>query len=493
MTLPPLDLPPSTSSLVLLSSSKDSDIYLRPPSSKDLQAVFDIHSDPKTQIYNPSGPDKWETSERRLNGWLRDWREKGIGYWVVVQRQQASGSRRESERIIGFTGLKCMDLPNEEIPEPSPLAKDGVKEKMLNIYYRYTPSATGKGVASTALRLALCYSMLKFPDRTPCIFTPVDNTPSRKLAERTGFEYFRDTEWAKIPHAEFRLSEAGRTAVRAQFSLPSISPNLTTTNGHHSQSGEEGRITVPLIISRLEESDIEAGAPMMRDAFSFMLKYFFPDGEYLPEDEEAIIEFRRSQLRIALAEEERGMGRSVLLTRADTGEKVGLAVWEYPQQLAKRFKEKLIKEEGKDEEFFSKLPEYKFPPRAFYQDWSQFKKVTEFSRTDALGETPHYGLRFLTLSPSSRNLSLGSVLLGYVLREGDKVRPSSLTLPSSSGSDDDDQTLLPWYLDSTPLAVPFYERHGFKKTEATSNQGGMVILPGREAECENTRLWAMIR
>ena len=104
---------------------------LRRPVPSDLDAVYRVHSDPKTNVYNPSGPDvDLHASEKRLAGWIEHWTDQGFGYWTVMI----------GEAVGGFAGLQratWLDRP------------------VLNLYYRFAPEFWGQGFAVEVARFAV--------------------------------------------------------------------------------------------------------------------------------------------------------------------------------------------------------------------------------------------------------------------------------------------------------------------------------------------------
>ena len=71
---------------------------LRPPGADDLDDVFRIHGDPRTNRHNPAGPDPdLAASRARLAEWLEHWQRYGFGYWAVEDDDGA---------VIGFSGVR---------------------------------------------------------------------------------------------------------------------------------------------------------------------------------------------------------------------------------------------------------------------------------------------------------------------------------------------------------------------------------------------------
>jgi RimJ/RimL family protein N-acetyltransferase len=133
------------------------------PTVADADAYFAIHADPVTNMYNPAGPllDRLE-GVRLLGLWDQHWREHGVGYWTV--RDPGSGA------VLGFAGVR-----------PALPGGDG-----LNLYYRFTPSAWGRGYATEAGWAALDRAALCAPgERVTALIRP-DNEASVRVALRLG-------------------------------------------------------------------------------------------------------------------------------------------------------------------------------------------------------------------------------------------------------------------------------------------------------------------
>ena len=108
-------------------------LLLRKPTQDDLDALFTVHSDPKTNACNPSGAHtSLGESQAMLEAWLTLWDDHGFGYWTVLEK--------DSETILGFGGL-------------SPKAVEG--EILPNLYFRFSPAAWGYGYAAEMGRAAL--------------------------------------------------------------------------------------------------------------------------------------------------------------------------------------------------------------------------------------------------------------------------------------------------------------------------------------------------
>ena len=133
------------------------------PSVADADAYFAINSDPATNVHNPAGPMVDPTAAAPvLELWARHWREEGYGYWTV--RDPGSGE------ILGFAGVR------------PPLRG----EDFLNLYYRFRPSAWGKGYATEVGRAAMALAAKAAPGRVVAALIRPKNEPSIAVARRLG-------------------------------------------------------------------------------------------------------------------------------------------------------------------------------------------------------------------------------------------------------------------------------------------------------------------
>jgi RimJ/RimL family protein N-acetyltransferase len=135
------------------------------PAATDADAYFAINSDPATNLHNPAGPlvDRSAIAPV-LELWARHWREEGYGYWTV--RDPGSGE------VLGFGGVR------------PPLRG----EDFLNLYYRFRPTAWGKGYATEVGRAALVLAAKAAPGRVVVALIRPANKPSINVARRLGLQ-----------------------------------------------------------------------------------------------------------------------------------------------------------------------------------------------------------------------------------------------------------------------------------------------------------------
>lgn len=133
------------------------------PALTDADAYFAINGDPATNVHNPAGPMVDPAAAAPvLELWSRHWREQGYGYWTV--RDPGSGE------VLGFGGVR------------PPLRG----EDFLNLYYRFRPSAWGKGYATEVGRAALVLAAKAAPGRVVVALIRPKNEPSIAVARRLG-------------------------------------------------------------------------------------------------------------------------------------------------------------------------------------------------------------------------------------------------------------------------------------------------------------------
>ncbi|HJS93666.1 MAG TPA: GNAT family N-acetyltransferase [Solirubrobacteraceae bacterium] len=136
-------------------------LRLRRPTERDVPALVAIGSDPQTNLHSPTGPPSLEQSERTVRMAIAHWREYGVGFWAVEHDGQ----------IIGITGVKAGVLRGLPI---------------WNLYYRFTPTAWGKGLAGEAAREALAAAQEHDRARTVVVRTRPTNAAAQRLARRIG-------------------------------------------------------------------------------------------------------------------------------------------------------------------------------------------------------------------------------------------------------------------------------------------------------------------
>jgi len=111
-------------------------LIYRAPEPDDLDRLFAIYSDPRTQLFNPSGPMTDEAQAAgMLEGWIEHWETHGYGWWAIARKDAP-------EHIIGFGGIGLHDFMGEQ---------------RINLGYRFAVEAWGKGFATEMGRAAQAF------------------------------------------------------------------------------------------------------------------------------------------------------------------------------------------------------------------------------------------------------------------------------------------------------------------------------------------------
>ncbi|GAA2348100.1 GNAT family N-acetyltransferase [Saccharopolyspora halophila] len=156
-------------------------LLLRRPRPADTEAFVEVHTRPETHAHSGFAQRTREQALRLLELIQRDWDDTGIGYWTVL----TAGS----DEILGFGGLRHAD--------------DG-GESILNLYYRFQPSAWGNGYATEMSAAAVRWARRDLP-RTPVLVrTATRNAPAVGVAERLGFRRVAERLHQGVPEVVLR-------------------------------------------------------------------------------------------------------------------------------------------------------------------------------------------------------------------------------------------------------------------------------------------------
>ena len=139
-------------------------LSLRRPTAADIDAIFEIHSDPRACLHNPSDRlTQREAAEELYQRWHDQWERYGYGYWVV----RCHGSAAQ----LGFCGVKPMELGGM---------------KILNLFYRFSPSAWGQGLAGESATAVAAWASRRAPDLPLIARVRPANVASQRVAIRAG-------------------------------------------------------------------------------------------------------------------------------------------------------------------------------------------------------------------------------------------------------------------------------------------------------------------
>lgn len=132
----------------------------------DAPGIFAILGDARTVEHNPSDrlADLAET-RALVTRWIERWRERTFGYWCVRQA--------DDPRIIGYCGLKQMTVHGMPV---------------LNLVYRFTPEAWGRGYATEAASAAVGWVEERQPGATVIARVRPDNAASSRVAVKVGLQ-----------------------------------------------------------------------------------------------------------------------------------------------------------------------------------------------------------------------------------------------------------------------------------------------------------------
>jgi ribosomal-protein-alanine N-acetyltransferase len=139
-------------------------LTLRRPTPADVPTILELHADPEAIRHNPSDAVTTVVEARgRFARWDAQWEQCGYGYWVVTAPAPYG--------VVGFCGLKPVPLGDREV---------------LNLFYRFTPSAWGRGFATEAARRVVSWARDHRPEWTVVARVRPLNVASQKVAVNAG-------------------------------------------------------------------------------------------------------------------------------------------------------------------------------------------------------------------------------------------------------------------------------------------------------------------
>jgi len=136
----------------------------------DFDVMWSIHADPLTNEFNPDGPLVNRTDAQRQFGfWLGHWHEHGFGPWTV----------RDDEGVVGFAGIRNTQWNDRPA---------------INLGYRLTPRAWGKGYAAEAATAAVELWRAEHSAHPLIAYTKAGNIGSQRTALKVGLERRSDLD-----------------------------------------------------------------------------------------------------------------------------------------------------------------------------------------------------------------------------------------------------------------------------------------------------------
>jgi [ribosomal protein S5]-alanine N-acetyltransferase len=140
-------------------------LLLRPPTEDDVQSLFDIYGDLRTNAHNPHGPyPDMDTARSVLSTWAEHWKRYGFGPWAISTLQT-------SPKVIGYGGISFRKYLNHD---------------KLNLGYRFGVESWGKGYATEFGKAALRHIFEELqPPEVFALVRPA-NAPSIRVLEKLG-------------------------------------------------------------------------------------------------------------------------------------------------------------------------------------------------------------------------------------------------------------------------------------------------------------------
>jgi ribosomal-protein-alanine N-acetyltransferase len=143
----------------------------------DFDGMWSIHADPLTNEFNPDGPLTGRAdAQRQFGAWLGHWHEHGFGPWTV----------RDDEGIVGFAGIRHSTWSAGAFTD----------RPTINLGYRFTPGAWGKGYATEAATAAVQLWRDEHSAHPLIAFTKPGNIGSQRTALKVGLERRPDLDRA---------------------------------------------------------------------------------------------------------------------------------------------------------------------------------------------------------------------------------------------------------------------------------------------------------
>jgi RimJ/RimL family protein N-acetyltransferase len=155
----------------VLTEIKTERLLLRPFTEADRQEMVAIETDPRTNRFRVNPPDE-PAAHRMFDAWLAHWRDHGYGYLAVRDHHGPA--------LLGMSGVRLRDFQGE---------------KVLNLGYRFHPSAWGQGYAVEAASASVDWAERELAQAPVLISVNVINKPSLRVVERLGFTNYEEVTY----------------------------------------------------------------------------------------------------------------------------------------------------------------------------------------------------------------------------------------------------------------------------------------------------------
>lgn len=159
-------------------------LILRPLRREDFEPYARIMGAREVGYWFPKGDGYTrEESEKSLNAILKHWDKHDFGIWGIVDK--ANGA------LIGRCGLNMIDETSE-----------------VEVDFVLAPNSWGRGYATEAAKAALAYGFQKLKLQNIIGLAKPENTASRRVIEKIGMQFKRNTEYWGITCAYYAISKA---------------------------------------------------------------------------------------------------------------------------------------------------------------------------------------------------------------------------------------------------------------------------------------------
>lgn len=151
-------------------------LALRKPGIEDIDALFKIFGDPRTNTFNPAGPYRDRSNaEITMERWLTHWKRHGFGEWAICLKASPT-------EIIGFGGLSYSMFG---------------KHERINLGYRFATRAWGQGIATELAETAVHAGFRILHLREILATVPENHRASRRVLEKAGLRKIRVVHMAR--------------------------------------------------------------------------------------------------------------------------------------------------------------------------------------------------------------------------------------------------------------------------------------------------------
>lgn len=159
-------------------------LLLRKPTPED-RALYHAHfSQPAIERWlrpSPLPPFSASVLDELIDGDCAHWSDHGFGPWVLIEKESGAFAGRGGLTWTSIEGTAEIELP-----------------------WSIEPHLHGQGYATESARAALAWARELRIEEVVALVLPA-NVPSRRVAEKAGFEQNGEVDHAGLPHLLFRL------------------------------------------------------------------------------------------------------------------------------------------------------------------------------------------------------------------------------------------------------------------------------------------------